>query len=225
MKLSVIIPYYEAPMMLQIHMDHLEARGIPDGVEYLFVDDGSQKHPITEPLPHGRTFRIKQNIAWNVAGARNLGAHEANGEWLLFADIDRIIPQEVFDVPVLPQHFYQFQDHMWWGAPRTRRVTPDSIDVEVVLSPGTTLVRKDRFWEAGGHKEGGAVGCYGGTDRGLRKRMARVGLTMKVHPIPIICYNRISLDGEVSTWARDWTGGDKQTKTEGTLRFDWEELT
>lgn len=212
MKLSVIIPYYEAPRMLQIHMDHLEHRGIPDDVEYLFVDDGSQEHPITEPLPHGRTFRIKQNIAWNVAGSKNLGAHEANGLWLLLTDIDRIIPQEVFDVPVNPHHYYQFRDHMWWGAPRNK------------VAPGTTLVRKDRFWEAGGHDESD-VGYYGGTDRLLRKRMGRVGLTLEIHPSPIICYNQISLDGEVTPWARYWRGGDKQTKTGGSLRFDWKELT
>ena len=217
MKLSVIIPYYEAPQMLQIHMDHLKARGIPNGVEYLFIDDGSQEYPITKPLPYGRTFRIKQNIAWNVAGSKNLGAHEANGKWLLLTDIDRIIPQEVFDVPIDPKHWYQFRDYMWWGAPRTKG------EQTMVVAPGTTLVQKDRFWEAGGHDESD-VGYYGGTDHLLRKRMKRVGLTLKVHPSPIICYNHISLDGVVSTWARNWTGGDKQTKTSGSLRFDWKEL-
>ncbi len=211
MRFSVIIPYYEAPQMLQIQMDHLEHRGVPDGVEYIVVDDGSRKYPITEKLPYARVIRIHQNMAWNVGGARNVGARVANGEWILFADIDRIIPLEVFNEPVDPTHYYQFQDQMWWGADRNK------------VSPGTTLVNKEKFWESGGHDED-LVGSYGGTDRALRKRMGRIGLSREVHSKPIICFNQISLDGEVTTWARDWKGGDPQTTDQGVLRFDWIEL-
>ncbi len=212
MKYSVIIPYYEAPLMLRTQMDHLRMQGIPEGVEYIFIDDGSRSHPINERLPYARTMRIKQDMAWNVGGARNLGAHVAKGKWLLFADMDRIIPHEVFSFEPDSDCYYQFEDWMWWGSKRHK------------ASPGTTLVLRDKFNESGGHDED-LVGKYGGTDHVLRKRMQAIGLKREIHPNPIICFNHLeALDGAVSPWMRGRTTGDAQTKKSGQLRFDWVEL-
>ncbi len=212
MKFSVITPYYEAPLMLLTQMDHLRMQGVPDNVEYIFVDDGSRKHPINEKLPYARVVQIKQDMAWNVGGARNLGAHVAKGEWLLFADMDRIIPHEVFSFEPDPDCYYQFEDWMWWGSKRHK------------ASPGTTLVRKDKFDACGGHDEN-LTGKYGGTDHVLRKRMQATGLRREIHPNPIICFNHLeALDGAVSPWMRKRTEGDPQTTDQGVLRFDWSEL-
>ncbi len=212
MKFSVIIPYYEAPIMLGAHMDHLRLQGVPDGVEYIFVDDGSRQFPINKPLPYARVVQIEQDLAWNIAGARNVGAFVAEGDWLLFADMDRIVPHEVFNFNPDPDCYYEFEDCMWWGSMRGR------------TSPGTTLVYANKFFEAGCNDEN-LVGKYGGTDREMRKRMARIGVSKKIHPNHIVCFNHLeALDGAVSPWMKDRTSGDKQTTTVGTLRFDWKEL-
>lgn len=216
MKYSVIIPYYEAPLMLQTHMDHLRIKGVPNNVEYIFVDDGSRKHPINEKLPYARVIQIKQDMAWNVGGARNVGAYVAEGDWLLFSAMDRIIPREVFNFDPDPDCYYQFEDWMWWGSKRGGN--------KPRIAPGIDLVRKDKYDMTDGHDEN-LTGKYGGTDREIRRRMRGVGLREEIHPNPIICFNHLeALDGAVSPWMRDRTEGDPQTTDTGILRFDWKEL-
>ena len=60
-----------------------------DCVEFVIVDDGS---PVSYEIPRFnlnlRWIKINENIAWNQAGARNLGALYAHSDSIVFADLD-----------------------------------------------------------------------------------------------------------------------------------------
>ncbi len=67
-------------------------------IEFVVVDDGSAMPLAIDPaaLPLGTRLllaRIEQDIAWNMPGARNLGALLAQGRFLLFHDVDHFLPQ------------------------------------------------------------------------------------------------------------------------------------
>ena len=91
-KLSVISHYYNHPQMVQNQIDYWSS--LPDSflsqVEFVLVDDCSEQTPV---FPATRidlkVFRVTTDVPWNQAGARNLGAFNASGEWALFFDIDQ----------------------------------------------------------------------------------------------------------------------------------------
>lgn len=71
---------------------------LPNDVEFIFVDDGSNP-----PLKYSGGIR---NFAWYYTNdkrpwtqglARNLGAKQAKGEYFLFTDIDHIITKEAIE--------------------------------------------------------------------------------------------------------------------------------
>lgn len=96
---SLIVNAYSAQPALDRQLAHWAGypRALLEQVELVVVDDGS---PVPLQLPAdalpagGRVVlgRIQQDIAWNMPGARNLGAMLAGGRFLLFHDIDHFLP-------------------------------------------------------------------------------------------------------------------------------------
>jgi glycosyltransferase involved in cell wall biosynthesis len=74
----------------------LDRIGIPNGVELILVDDGSDP-PIKFDAPYCRIVRTNDKRPWTWAPARNAGAHAARGDYLLMTDLDYIIPREAID--------------------------------------------------------------------------------------------------------------------------------
>jgi len=71
---------------------HYNRMDLPDSVEILFVDDGSDP-----PLDGDRrvtVHRTNDTRKWTEHIARNKGAQLACGEYLLMIDIDYIVPRE-----------------------------------------------------------------------------------------------------------------------------------
>ena len=67
---------------------------LPDSIlsqtEFILVDDCSEELPVIKAARLDlKVFRVITDIPWNQAGARNLGAFNASGEWVLFFDIDQ----------------------------------------------------------------------------------------------------------------------------------------
>lgn len=59
-------------------------------VEFVLVDDCSTQTPVFPKTKLNlRMFRVITDIPWNQAGARNLGAFNATGDWALYFDIDQ----------------------------------------------------------------------------------------------------------------------------------------
>ena len=87
MKLSIIIPYYNAKAYTDELLDCLAPQLTPE-VEVILVDDASPEPYATEhPV---KVIRHKKNK--RCAGARNTGLTRASGEYIQFIDADDIVP-------------------------------------------------------------------------------------------------------------------------------------
>jgi hypothetical protein len=81
-------------------LDHYAryAPAILDRVQFVFVDDCS---PVRVTVPTGLNLnilllRIREDIPWNQAGARNLGVTYARSDKVLLTDIDHEVPEVTF---------------------------------------------------------------------------------------------------------------------------------
>ncbi|MEE3382756.1 MAG: glycosyltransferase [Anaerovoracaceae bacterium] len=87
MKLSIIIPYYDAKAYTDELLDRLAPQLTPE-VEVILVDDASPE-PYTTEHPV-KVIRHKKNK--RCAGARNTGLTKASGEYIQFIDADDLVP-------------------------------------------------------------------------------------------------------------------------------------
>ena len=92
---SVIVPCYNAERTLGKVLRHIEALE-PLPREILVVDDGSSDGTvgIASDRAGVKLIRLEKNLG--PAVARNAGAREAGGEWLLFVDSDCYVPSASF---------------------------------------------------------------------------------------------------------------------------------
>lgn len=98
MKLSVIVPCYNAERFLGPCVASLLSQDMPD-FEALLIDDGSSDGTLdaaralaqTDP----RLCVLHQGNA-GVSAARNLGLSRAKGEWVTFVDADDLLPRDAF---------------------------------------------------------------------------------------------------------------------------------
>ena len=71
---------------------------LPDDVEFVFVDDGSDP-PLRfkTTLKNFITFQTNDKRPWTQPAARNKGVAVASGEYLICTDIDHIITREIIE--------------------------------------------------------------------------------------------------------------------------------
>jgi glycosyltransferase involved in cell wall biosynthesis len=102
--LSLIFPYYDNPKMLAYQLEYYAQ--LPDQVaskvEIVLVDDASSQYPAADLVPQKypmrlSVFRIDKDKPWNQDAARNIGAYEATGEFLLLTDIDHVVPVDTLE--------------------------------------------------------------------------------------------------------------------------------
>ena len=86
-KLSIIIPYYNAQKYTDELLDRLEKQ-ITDEVEVILVDDGSPK-----PFQTRRKWvTLYRKPNGGCSTARNYGLDRAKGEYIQFVDADDMVP-------------------------------------------------------------------------------------------------------------------------------------
>jgi len=95
MKLSIVIAVMDSHEIVRRQILHYEKMDIPDNVEILFIDDGSDP-PITSDTKLKNFYIHATNDfrPWTVELARNFGIRKAKGEYILITDMDYIIPRE-----------------------------------------------------------------------------------------------------------------------------------
>lgn len=83
MRLSIVIAVLNSHEIVRRQILHYEKMAIPDGVEILFIDDGSYP-PITSDtkLKNFAIYATKDYRPWTVELARNFGIKKARGEYI-----------------------------------------------------------------------------------------------------------------------------------------------
>jgi len=103
MKLSIVIAVLDSHEMYRRQLLYF-TRIIPENVEVVIIDDGSQPQLMHWTKIDGNsidfkfTFHRTHNYKnWTQPEARNIGVEMASGEMVLCTDIDHIIPKETID--------------------------------------------------------------------------------------------------------------------------------
>jgi len=95
MKLSIVIAVLDSHGAMKRQMQFFAAMPLPEDVELVIVDDGSDP-PLgawCASLPSNvRVLRHDLDAQWTQPAARNYGVSEARGERLIVTDLDHIIP-------------------------------------------------------------------------------------------------------------------------------------
>jgi glycosyltransferase involved in cell wall biosynthesis len=166
-RLTIVFPYYENPQMLRFQLEIIasypsQIRGL---FEVIVVDDASPSSPARNvardtPLNNLRVFRISEDKPWNQDAARNIGAHEARGEFLLLTDIDHVVPESTIET-LLEIRDSEKVYTLARKAHFSDKVVPSHVN--------SYFLAKSLYWSIGGYDED-FWGAYG-TDRLFRKRL------------------------------------------------------
>jgi len=191
LKLSIVIPCLNSHEILRRQLIHLNGLDLGD-TEIIIVDDGSSPplHTVERPesLPV-RFIETNDTRPWTWALARNRGAEEAKGEYLLMFDIDHIILQDTLDmikdfdgqkihfkrefgVLTKKAEFTQDVEELVKYGFLEKRVKTRG--VKMTPLPNNFVMRKDVFFDLGGYREDLVHRAYPqGEDRLFKKAWCR----------------------------------------------------
>lgn len=88
MRLSIVTAVLNSHEIVRRQLLHYGS--LPDDVELIFVDDGSNP-PLTGNV---KIIQTNDTRNWTEHIARNKGAKEASGDYIFFIDIDYVVPFE-----------------------------------------------------------------------------------------------------------------------------------
>ena len=100
MKLSVIVPCYNAGAFLEACMASVLSQDMAD-FEVIVIDDGSKDGTLSVAERVAREdarVRVLSQENAGVSAARNRGIEAARGEWLTFVDADDLLPPGAFSL-------------------------------------------------------------------------------------------------------------------------------
>lgn len=167
MKVSVVISVYQSYGALARQVKHFNNMRLPDDVEFIFIDDGSNppfKRADYE-LNNLSLYATGNTLAWTQGLGRNLGAEKARGEYLFMTDIDHILSREALeDVRLFTGDRMSFKRHygiLTEAGDLTQDLTAlgeYGLDLQRIkgnLWAGSHLntfaIRRTLFWELGGY--------------------------------------------------------------------------
>ena len=195
MKTSIVIAVLDSHKAVERQLRYFEAMPLPDDMELILVDDGSDP-PLKDFLNSDhrptnlRILRHDIDAIWTQPAARNYGAKEASGEFLILTDIDHILCKPLIDavssgkwdcmmfereVAVLDEDGCFVQDdetvleygYLDWRLKENKYKIPRHVN--------SFGIRKSLFWELGAmneHRVG--TGKYpNGEDGRLRNRLGQ----------------------------------------------------
>ena len=168
-RVSIVFPYYDNPEMLRFQLGHFGnySQEAFDACEIVIVDDCSPVFPARDvireyDLPNIRLFRLGVDLPWNQDAARNIGAHEARGEYLLLTDIDHIVPESTL------LELRDIEDNLSVYTLARKAHFSDKVIPSHVNS---YFLSKALYWDIGGYDEE-FWGTYG-SDRLFRTRVLK----------------------------------------------------
>ena len=232
--ISLIVPYYNNPRMLahQYRTWAKYAEELRAQLEFIVVDDGSKQEAVDVERPEGinlKLYRIHKDVPWHWCGAKNLGAHEAEGKWLFLTDIDHVVPSKTW------RELLKIEDESFiytLGRVNTQGERVLNKDKQPKPHPNTFFMTKEMYWKVGGYDESYA-GLYG-TDGIYRKRAFSIAPEKHLPNTCIVLYKRSDIPDADSDlprkegrdpMARSRVTQKKQRMGEAnvvkTLQFEW----
>lgn len=177
MRVSIVISVLNSHEIVRRQILHWEKIGIPDDVEIMLMDDGSNPHlqfvtsiKNLRIIPVGNPRNDTDGIFYDgrVSIARNLGAKLARGEFLLMTDIDYIIGRDSieaarnmkYDKARFKRQFgvlledgtaTQDMDKMRKYGLLEQRIK--SRGLQISPHPNNFIIRKSTYWDIGGYRE------------------------------------------------------------------------
>lgn len=191
---SLVMAYYENPGMLREQAWKLLK--LPEEIRHalnvVIVDDGSPQKPAAHALA-GDTigqlrrelasfvvWRMEVDVPWNQDACRNVGAREAPTQWILFTDMDHVVPSSTWRYLMtnkLKKHeAYKFA-----------RVTAPAL-TPYKPHPNSWAMKRQMFWTVGGYDEA-LAGNYG-TDGDFLVRLRRKASVVELADVHLIRYPR-----------------------------------
>ena len=137
-------------------------------IDFIIVDDCS-----TPPLHIDDTrlnltvLRVKDDITWNLAGARNLGADYCKTSWLLLTDTDMVLTAE--NAQKLLSLDMSNSNTIW-----NIKHVDAFLQVKRGFSANMMLLSKRLYWQCYGYNEDFS-GSYGGQEGHFRSKLFREG--------------------------------------------------
>lgn len=245
--ITVIVPYYRNPMMLAQQLD--EWAKYPPGFDLIVVDDGSPEPAFDVVMKKGwranshnrlRVFRIMHDIPWNRGGARNLGAHVTETNWMIQIDIDHVLPiasaRALLDVQLNPGQWYRFRRFRQGKADATRRkdkIPEHQTFGEIHPHVDSYLCERSLYWAVGGYDEDYS-GCLGGGNPFLRHLEKKVIPKLLPPEVSLHVYTRDAVadasDTTLSRSSEEYSRRRKEKESTGRtmprdpLRFEWKRV-
>ena len=208
-------------------------RGYPsalrDLVRVVVVDDGSPRLPAADvlksealPLFDLRLFRIKENIQWNVPGAKNLGVTQAKTDWIYLGDIDHVLPavsiERLCEMELSTACFYSI------GRKRAVKMAEDQLTFKLINSHIDTFVMsRAAYWNIGGYLPKRLGSYYKGPCQFFRKQVQRHLRRVELNDVFHIFFDDSIVPDAITT---DFPKDSNPARGEfvGPLWFNWEEV-
>jgi hypothetical protein len=234
--ITICLSYYENGGMLERHLTEWASYrlDIAENFGAVIVDDGSPKDPAANHRagagPAVKFYRIKQNIIWNVAGARNLAMHVAPDGWCLLTDIDHLLKADDADIldALLPRldPTKVYVPSRRWADGRPLHQHPNSY-----------VMQRAIYWRVGGCDEDWS-GWWGAGENVFRKKLATIAATVSIPNVYLTHFGRDDIaDASTREWGRrkskyDWTNNPVLVAKhrappytpKNPLRFEWEKV-
>jgi glycosyltransferase involved in cell wall biosynthesis len=168
MRLSVVVPVLNSHEIVRRQILHWKRMPVPDDVEVIYMDDGSDP-PIVDPgVPWLRIVPTHDTRPWTWAVARNAGARLAQAPYVLMTDIDYIIPREAIEAALaFDGDYLGFRREM--GVLLEDGTVTQDMDtllsygllperartrgVQLPPHPNNFVIRRDLFFAMGGYPE------------------------------------------------------------------------
>ena len=159
---SVVIPAYNAEKCLGETLASVFAQTRPAD-EILVIDDGSQDNTEAVVKSFGDRVRYIRQSNQGIAGARNVGIHEAKSEWIALLDHDDLMLPEKLQKemaiaearPELAVVYSSFDVFYPDGSTKHMPVFPaqglwPAIRYRTPILPSTAIIRRSALEEVGG---------------------------------------------------------------------------
>jgi hypothetical protein len=238
--ITIVLSYYNSGQMLERHLAEWEsyAPEVKNHFRAVLVDDGSPQDPAEKHLREVgfpvELYRIKQNLVWNVPGARNLGMDRAPDGWCMLTDIDHLLTTRAAQSLVYASaHFnsgyYYMLDRQWADG---RQLHPH---------PNSFVLEKTLYWAVGGCDEDW-TGHWGAGEQVFRKGLQSVARGYgKIGGTVVPGLTHFGRDDIADASTREWGRRDSRYdwrknpalvekarrapyKPQNPLRFEWERV-